>query len=175
MEDFAAIDFETANRSMSSICSIGVVIMRNGTITERIYRLVKPLPNFYEYWNTRVHGLSRYHTDAADLFPEVWAEIAPKIDGLTLVAHNSQFDEGCLKEAFRVFDLPYPDFEFFCTYRASRRVWKHLPNHRLPTVAAYCGFNLDNHHNALADAEAAAKICTTLLQLHNENSGLRKI
>lgn len=163
MQDFAAIDFETANRSLSSICSIGVVIVKEGAITDRFYRLVKPLPNFYGYWNTQVHGLSRYDTDAADLFPEVWAEISPKLDGLTLVAHNSPFDESCLKEAFRVFDIPYPNYNFYCTCRASRKAWKYLPNHRLPTVAAHCGYNLENHHNALADAEAAAIIALNLL------------
>ncbi len=163
MQDFAAIDFETANQSPTSVCSVGIVIVKGGLVVERFYRLIRPLPNFYNYWNTKVHGLSRYETDSSDLFPEVWAEIAPRIDGLTLVAHNSSFDEGCLKAVHRVFDLPYPEYEFFCTCKASRRMWKHLPNHRLPTVAAYCGFDLSNHHHALADAEAAAAIAIKIL------------
>ena len=31
MDNFAAIDFETANNERTSICSVGVVIVRNGT------------------------------------------------------------------------------------------------------------------------------------------------
>jgi DNA polymerase-3 subunit epsilon len=162
MLDFAAIDFETANRNMSSVCSVGVVIVRNGVVTEKIYRLIRPLPNYYSYWNYQIHRLNRCDTDAADDFPEVWAEIAPKIDGLTLVAHSSSFDENCLKSAFSAYDLPYPDYDFFCTCMASKKKWVELPNHKLPTVAAFCGFDLINHHNALADAEAAAVICTQL-------------
>ena len=57
MENFAAIDFETANREASSVCSVGVVIVRGGEISERIYRLIHPEPDYYLYWNTRVHGL----------------------------------------------------------------------------------------------------------------------
>ena len=32
MRDFAAIDFETANEQPSSVCSVGVVIVRNPRI-----------------------------------------------------------------------------------------------------------------------------------------------
>lgn len=38
-----------------------------------------------------------------------------------------------------------------------------LPNHQLHTVAAYCGYDLTKHHNALADAEACAAIALELL------------
>ena len=30
MDNFAAIDFETANQHASSVCSVGVVVVRNG-------------------------------------------------------------------------------------------------------------------------------------------------
>ena len=33
MKDFAAIDFETANNERSSVCSVGIVIVRNGRNT----------------------------------------------------------------------------------------------------------------------------------------------
>ena len=38
-----------------------------------------------------------------------------------------------------------------------------LPNHQLHTVAAACGYDLQNHHHALADAEACAAIALYLL------------
>jgi DNA polymerase-3 subunit epsilon len=157
--DFAAIDFETANHHSSSICSAGVVIVRQGKVTDRIYRLIRPEPEWYSYWTTRVHGLTAADTGNEPAFPQVWKEIAPKIAGLPLVAHNSSFDEGCLRAVHRVYQMGYPDYAFHCTCRASRRAFgKMLPNHQLHTVAAFCGFNLKNHHHALADAEACAAI-----------------
>lgn len=158
MNSFAAIDFETANRERSSICSVGVVIVHDGVITDRFYRLVRPTPHYYHYWNTRVHGLTLTDTAHASSFPEVWAEIVPLIAHLPLVAHNSPFDEGCLKAAFAAYGMDYPNYTFYCTCRASRRVYPHLVNHQLHTVAAHCGFDLRNHHHALADAEACAVI-----------------
>ncbi len=38
MENFAAIDFETANEQRTSVCSVGVVIVRNGEIADSYYR-----------------------------------------------------------------------------------------------------------------------------------------
>lgn len=49
MENFAAIDFETANRERSSVCSVGIVIVKDGKITDKIYRLIRPYPNYYSY------------------------------------------------------------------------------------------------------------------------------
>ena len=94
MKNFAAIDFETANQQRTSICSVGIVIVRDGEIVDSYYSLIKPEPEYYSYWNTRVHGLTMEDTMNARVFPEVWAEIQPKIEGLPLVAHNSPFDEG---------------------------------------------------------------------------------
>ena len=62
MDNFAAIDFETANNERTSICSVGVVIVRNGEIADRFYSLVHPEPDYYLYWNTRIHGLTQEDT-----------------------------------------------------------------------------------------------------------------
>lgn len=45
MRDFAAIDFETANNQRSSVCSVGVVVVRNGEIADTFYSLINPEPN----------------------------------------------------------------------------------------------------------------------------------
>ena len=163
MTDFAAIDFETANNHRSSICSVGLVVVRNGEVVDRFYSLIQPEPEYYSYWCTRVHGLTLADTATAPVFPTVWAQIEPKIEGLPLVAHNKAFDEGCLRAAFHCYGMDYPDYEFHCTLIAARRAFRSAPDHRLDTVAALCGYSLTRHHHALADAEACAAIDLKLL------------
>jgi DNA polymerase-3 subunit epsilon len=164
MTDFAAIDFEIANPHRSSVCSVGVVIVRGGAITDKIYHLIYPEPEWYLWQFTQIHGLTAADTEDAEVFPYIWEKITPKIAGLPLVAHNSIFDEGCLRAAFRVYQMDYPDYEFHCTCRASRKMFgKSLSNHKLHTVAAHCGFDLTNHHHALADAEACAWIAMKII------------
>ena len=163
MRDFAAIDFETANCEPTSVCSVGVVVVRDGVFTDSFYSLIQPEPNYYNYWCSEVHGLCQNDTDDAPVFPYVWEKIEPLIEGLPLVAHNSPFDEGCLKAVFRVYQMTYPDYEFYDTLCASRKKLPDLENHQLQTVAAACGYNLENHHHALADAEACAWIAREIL------------
>ncbi|MBQ7254200.1 MAG: 3'-5' exoribonuclease [Bacteroidales bacterium] len=164
MTDFAAIDFETANECRSSVCSVGVVVVRGGEITDTFYSLIHPEPEYYKWFCQQVHGLCPEDTEGAPVFPYVWEKIEPLIEGLPLVAHNSMFDEGCLKEVFRVYQMDYPDYVFYDTLAASRRHFgRSLPDHQLHTVAAACGYDLTNHHHALADAEACAHIAIRLL------------
>ena len=163
MTDFAAIDFETANGERTSVCSVGVVMVRSGRVVDTFYSLIQPEPNYYNYWCQRVHGLSRADTDTAPLFPDVWARVAPKIEGLPLVAHNKAFDEACLRAVMRCYQMEWPDYRFYCTLQASRRKLRELPNHQLQTVAAACGYEMRNHHHALADAAACAAIALKIL------------
>lgn len=45
MKDFVAIDFETANGQRSSVCSVGIVIVKDGEMVDSFYALIKPMPN----------------------------------------------------------------------------------------------------------------------------------
>ena len=138
MKDFAAIDFETANNERSSVCSVGIVIVRNGEFVDNFYSLIQPEPNYYNYWCTQVHGLTRNDTEEAPVFPEVWKQIEP-------------------------FQMDYPDYEFYCTCIASRKAFPEAENHQLHTISELCGYHLENHHHALADAEACAWIAREIL------------
>ena len=163
MENFAAIDFETANNERTSVCSVGVVIVRDGEIVDSFYSLIQPEPNYFNYWCTQVHGITRHNTESAPVFLEVWKQIEPLIDGLPLVAHNKAFDESCLKAVFRCYQMDYPDYEFHCTCQAARRAFPNAENHQLHTISMLCGYRLENHHHALADAEACAWIAREIL------------
>lgn len=72
-----------------------------------------------------------------------------------------------LKAVFHAYGMPYPNYAFYCTCRASRTILGNkLPNHQLQTVTQYCGYDLENHHHALADAEACAQIAIKILNFN---------
>ena len=179
MRDFVAIDFETANECASSVCSIGAVLVRNGKIVKTFYSLIKPEPDYYKWFCQQVHGLGHKDTDDADVFPIVWKRMQKELLedmqllsedtyddhlALPLVAHNAKFDSRCLREVFNCYRMEYPEFVFHDTLAASRKHFGcNLENHQLQTVAAVCGYNLTDHHHALADAEACAWIAREIL------------
>ena len=164
LASYNCLDFETANEQPCSVCSVGVVIVRNDIIVDSFYSLIHPEPEYYQWFCRQVHGLGPEDTEDAPVFPKVWEKIHPLLEDYPLVAHNARFDEGCLKAVHRVYQMDYPDYLFNDTLAASRRHFgRRLPNHQLQTVAAACGYELTRHHHALADAEACAYIAKKLL------------
>ena len=73
--NFIAIDFETANAKRSSICEVGICVVRNGEISETRSWLVQPEDNFYHYRNIQIHGIRPEDTENAPDFKQVWEEI----------------------------------------------------------------------------------------------------
>ena len=59
--------------------------------------------------------------------------------------------------------------KFYSTYVVLRRVWSQSC-HSLNVIAVRCGYDLSNHHHALADAEACTAIALQkLLNMRNNN------
>jgi len=164
---YTAYDVETANECPSSICSMGFVFVRDSKAVDNFYTLVHPEPDYYKWFCQQVHGLGPEDTDNAPNFRKAWNKIRNRIGNkYPLVAHNAGFDEGCTRAAFGVYQMDYPDYQFLDTLKSSRRYFgRSLPNHQLQTSAAACGFDLRQHHNALADAEACAAIAAKTMSL----------
>ncbi len=163
MNDFIAIDVETANFEPSSICAIGAVKVVDRVIVDSRYSLVRPEPDYYTGRCTAVHGLTDADTACAPTFGTVWSEWEEWLAGFRLIAHNARFDRGCIAAACRVYGLEAPA-DWGCTLVAARRLIPRyvLPSKSLDSLADFFGIPLEHHHNALDDATACAKICLAL-------------
>jgi len=56
--NFVALDFETANADLSSICQIGLVTFKDGEPTETYSMLVDP-NDYFGGINISIHGIER--------------------------------------------------------------------------------------------------------------------
>ena len=164
MDNFIAIDVETANHNPSSICAIAAVKVRGGVIVDSKYSLVNPEPDYYSWQCTRVHGLTDDDTWNAPSFGTVWSQWQEWLEDLPLAAHNARFDSGCIAAACRIYGLEAPAQPWLCTCVAARRQIPRgiLPSKGLASLCDFFGIAL-NHHNALSDAEACAKLGILLL------------
>ncbi|HNY21112.1 MAG TPA: 3'-5' exonuclease [Treponemataceae bacterium] len=156
--DFCGIDFETACRFPSSACSVGLVRVRDGAITETFYSLINP-PSWMYFLDafTDIHGLTRDDVSSSPTFDAVWGRMREFIGDDYLVAHNAPFDRGVLAGCLEYYKIGDDVPQFDCSLKAARRKWPALQNHKLDTVSEYLGIEL-NHHEALSDAIACAKI-----------------
>ena len=71
-------------RNRSSVCSVGIVVVRDGEIVDKYYSLIQPTPNFYTRFTTAVHGLTKEDTGDARQFPQVWAELSAHLPKISL-------------------------------------------------------------------------------------------
>ena len=118
--NFVAIDFETATEDRSSICEIGITVVRDSQIVETKSWLVRPEGNRYCAMNVAIHHITPDMTENRPSFPEVWKEVEPYLSGQIVVAHNTAFDMYALRDALDKYRLPYPTFSYYCSFRVAR-------------------------------------------------------
>ncbi|MBG6107463.1 exonuclease domain-containing protein [Frigoribacterium sp. CG_9.8] len=169
--NFTAIDFETANSSAASACSVGLVKVRDGVVVDRVAWFIRPPAGFDHFteWNTRIHGIMA--PDVADA--KLWSEQLPDLVAFAgddlLVAHNARFDMGVISAACRASVMDIPGFGYLCSLQVARKTYT-LDSYRLPVAAMAAGFEDFAHHDALADSEACAAIIVHAARRHDAGS-----
>jgi DNA polymerase III subunit epsilon len=165
--NFTAIDFETANSSSASACSVGLVKVRDGRVVDRAGWLIRPPLGHDEFneWNTRIHGIRAVDVIGALGWGDQLADLVAFAEDDHLVAHNAQFDMGVLAAACIVSGMMCPEYSYLCSLQVARKTY-HLDSYRLPVAAMAAGFEDFAHHDALADAEACAAIVIHAAKRH---------
>ena len=150
---FAALDFETADRGRDSACALAIVRVEGSRITAREHRLPE----------ARV----RVHLSPRDLLArrEGPADVRPglALDGAAARRRDIHRCPQCQLRSRRprrlLFGRPRrPPGAAIRVHGAARAGALESPSDtRLPDVCRHLGIAL-NHHNALSDAEACARI-----------------
>ena len=150
MFDFIALDFETAQGKRYSACAIGIVAVKNNVITEKFWSLIQPPCNEYAPYNINVHKITPEMTEYAPTFEELYPSIKHYFQGNNVVCHNADFDLDVLRQTMQYYGIVEElNIIPHCTLR--------LYGRKLDICCAELNIALD-HHNALSDAEACAKL-----------------
>ena len=162
---YVALDFETGNASPLSACALGASIFEDGLLVREQVSLIKPPVGVrkFHWGNVRVNHITEKMVADAPAFDEVWQGLAADAEGSVIVCHNAAFDTRVLGACLAHYHLRVPECRFVCTVKVARRVWPGLDNHKLDTVSAALGIELD-HHEAGSDARAAGLILQAALR-----------
>ena len=87
---FVAVDLETANPRMSSICQIGVVTFEHGKEVAAEMRLVDP-QDYFDPYCVAVHGITAEQVRGAPHFGDLHAWLCGQASG-EIVACHTHFD-----------------------------------------------------------------------------------
>ena len=172
--DFNCIDVETANSSWSSICQIGLVVVRSGQFVEVWQRLVNPKVDFLSR-NVAIHHITADRVRESPELPDIWDALRELTKGRPLVYHShAWFDRHALNQAAEKHGLPRLDVEWVDSSRIVRQTWPDRYGQRGFGLADLSrDFKIEfQHHDALEDARATALI--TLKALKDSGTSIRE-
>lgn len=170
--EFTAIDFETANSSRTSPCSLGIVSVKDFNIESEKYYLINPEEEF-DRLNIYIHGITSDMVIGKPNFKELWPEIEKYFEGKFVIAHCAAFDMSVLRNTLDKYSIRYPNFRYSCTNILSKKVWHDFENYKLDTISNYLNIKF-NHHNAVEDARAAALIFNEIMR-KNDTDDFEKL
>ncbi|MGM0509241.1 MAG: PolC-type DNA polymerase III, partial [Fusobacteriota bacterium] len=162
---YVVFDLETTGFSPyeDKIIEIGAVKMKGPRLIERFSTFINPEREIPEII-TELTGIDNSMVKGAPLIEEALNNFMDFVGDSILVAHNTDFDIGFitqkLKNMGKTYDNPYAD-----TLLWSRNILTERKRHNLKTIAKHFRIALDNHHRAVDDAEATAKIFKNFLNI----------
>ena len=155
--DFVAVDVETANSNVSSICQVGIAVVRSARITEVWTQLIDP-HDFFDPYNIAVHGIDQNRVSGCPRFEEICDKIAGYL-GEIVVSHTF-FDRRAISKAFAECGKSLLYGTWIDSAQVARRAWPDkysLRGYNLGNVACDLGIRF-RHHDAGEDARVAAEI-----------------
>lgn len=156
--EFTVVDVETANQSRASICQVGIVQVRGGEIRNEWESLVNPEGEF-AWFCQRVHGIKASAVAESPRFPQIYPQIRELLAGAVTVSH-SDFDRQAIEQSVTRYDLPGLNSRWVDSASVARKAWPDRAGqdgYGLHELAQFLGIRFE-HHDALEDARAAARI-----------------
>ena len=161
-----ALDFETANASMASACSLGITIYEEGEILDSFEWYFKPYHRYCFFTNSHIHGITMEDVINEQEFVFYYERLEQILKDSVIVAHNASFDITVLNAMCDAYGLNHFKNPYIDTVAISRRVYPELYNHKLNTVSEYLNIELQ-HHNGASDAFACMMILLRSMEAYN--------
>lgn len=167
---FVAVDVETANADMASICSIGVAAFEHGALVSEWYSLVDP-NDYFDFINVSIHGIDAEDIIGAPRFEQLSKEIEQMLCGQVVVTHT-HFDRVAIHQAAQRCSIAAPTCTWLDSARVARRTWAECARsgYGLSNVCELIGYEFE-HHNALEDAKAAGHVILAAMQKNDLDLG----
>jgi DNA polymerase-3 subunit epsilon len=133
-----------------------MALIDDGVLVEEWSALVNPgrhIPPGVE----ALTGISVRMVERASRFESLAHDVAERLSGRLLVAHNARFDYAFLRNEFRRAGLPFGS-TVLCTVRLSRRLTPTQPHHNLDALMQRHRLACDCRHRALPDARLVHRL-----------------
>lgn len=162
--NFIAIDVETANADMASVCQIGVAKYIQGKLAEEWSSLVDP-EDYFDFINVDIHGITEEDVIGSPTFPEVASILGGFMNNTICVSHT-HFDRVSINRASGKYGMAEFDVTWLDSARVARRTWQEFAwgGYGLANICSRIGHTF-KHHDALEDAKASAQVLLAAIEV----------
>ncbi|NUM44929.1 MAG: 3'-5' exoribonuclease [Anaerolineales bacterium] len=161
--DFVALDIETANADMASICQIGIAKYSEGRLVEEWSSLIDP-EDYFDYINVEIHGITQEAVCDSPIFPDIVNTLHHFLNNNICVSHT-HFDRVSLQRTLAKYHLDDIETTWLDSARVARRTWEDCAwsGYGLANICEKLGYNF-KHHDALEDAKASGIILLAAIE-----------
>lgn len=167
--EFAILDIETSGGKPkeSRIIEIAIIVHDGEKVIETYETLINPEKKI-DWFVQKLTGIKDKDVVDSPIFSEVADKILSILNGRIFVAHNISFDYPIVRNEFNRLgiDIRLPHM---CTIEASRVLLPGLESYGLKNLTKHLEIDLDNHHRAMDDTLATARIFEHLFTLEENH------
>lgn len=167
---FSVIDIETSGLSTRRhrILQVALARVDDGELVDEWSTLVRLRWPWQRTGPRRVHGITRRSLKGAPDAGVALGELARRVDGTVIVAHNMSFDWTFLERSARRHGVELDASRRLCTLWMSRRLDPdRIQSHRLADLCDRYGVVNERPHDAAHDARSTALVLPHLLAAHH--------
>lgn len=155
--DFIALDVETVNADMSSICALGLVHFKNGQVFKNLSTLINPEDHFAAI-NISIHGIRPEDVVGKPTMKTVYPALQVNLENCVVV-HHGNFDPAAMRRVASHHGFTELDCNWLDSCRVAKSAWPNYANR---------GYGLDvlaeelciafQHHQPAEDARCAGMV-----------------
>ncbi|WP_051344106.1 PolC-type DNA polymerase III [Alicyclobacillus herbarius] len=162
---YVVFDTETTglNAREDTLIEISGVKVAGGKIVDTFTTLVDPERRLSAKI-TELTGISQDMLEGQPKLAEALSRFRDFVGDAVLVAHNAEFDVGFLHQCAKRIDMEDWSQPVVDTLALARLLYPGEKNYKLKTLTQKFRIELVNHHRALADSEATAKLFLHMLE-----------
>lgn len=163
---YAIVDIEATGGSVGAeerIIQFACVLLKNNKVIHTFETLVNPgkkIPSPIQ----KLTGISNNDVKKAPFFEEIAPMILSLLENAVFIAHNVGFDYRFLNEQLKAHGFKQLNIPAIDTVELTQILYPTLDSFQLEDIASFLDYNLEDAHDALADANATVHIFQKLFE-----------
>ncbi|HAQ19603.1 MAG TPA: hypothetical protein DCR40_10290 [Prolixibacteraceae bacterium] len=161
MNNFIAIDFETASEQRTTPISVGIVKIENNELNfdQTFFSLINPRTTIFNQISIGKHGLTYEKVKHAPDFIELWNKVLKSLVRENIViVHQTATDISVIRKCIELYELDQVDFKYISTLEIAKNLKVDVNKFGMKELCNLYNIPYSDNHKSDEDAVALGKL-----------------